>query len=39
MSEFHKSNDGPPRALRELYLDSLPEPQELFLEKGDTGET
>ena len=32
MSKFHQSNDGPPQVLRELYLDSLPEPQEHFFE-------
>ncbi|NKB71380.1 MAG: hypothetical protein GKR89_30270 [Candidatus Latescibacteria bacterium] len=32
MSVFHQSDDRPPQILRELYLDSLPEPSELFFE-------
>ena len=32
MSEFHPSDDCPPQVLRDIYLDSLPEPQELFFE-------
>jgi RimJ/RimL family protein N-acetyltransferase len=32
MSEFHLVDHGPPQVLRDLYLDSLPEPQEYFFE-------
>ena len=33
MSQLQRSNNPPTRALRTLYLDSLEEPQELFVEK------